>query len=441
MKKLGFGMIGIILVAAIYYFTAGSAQITEEMKKHVDNELTTLEQNGFTVKERKIQESEEHFIISFDDTGKITNYLNKKASKVTKEDIARMRGLKVGVDITYLRDNYSAVSADIYPVALPESILQSTGAEDKANVEHIKKMMSEKKILVHLDFNKLLNSFKGYMKDINETFEDKVSVTVTMQGLTFKGNVENEKLKNIQQSLRLLSLNAEKEFSMKVSDLTSSYLLFGPSPYDTKSEYHIESLEMKEPSPSSLKLTGLQGKVANSVANDLLKSTLTTKVDKIKLTEGQETYELSDIRFNSNINNLDVTSLETLQKTDPQNEKAIMEISQKMISKGINMHISNFSVNKIEKNKVKMDGFRLNSSLQIDKSFDIHSASGNPLAMLPAFSGKSSIFISSELFTIITQDPRAMLLLMFFPPLEKEGKKNYEIKLEKGNLTVNGISL
>ena len=67
MKKSGFGIIGLILVAAIYYFTAGSAQITEEMKKQVNNELTTLEQNGFGVNNREIKETEEHFVLSFDD--------------------------------------------------------------------------------------------------------------------------------------------------------------------------------------------------------------------------------------------------------------------------------------------------------------------------------------------------------------------------------------
>jgi hypothetical protein len=262
-----------------------------------------------------------------------------------------------------------------------------------------------------------------------------------MQGLTFKGNVENEKLKSIQQTLKLLSLDAGKELNMKLSDLTSHYLFSGPSPYDTKSEYTVGSIEIKESSPASVHITGLQGKVTNRVVNNLLNSNITSKVDEIKLTEGQKTYKLRDILFSFNLNNLDVASLEALQTIDPEDEKAIQEISQKILSKGIKMSIPDFSVKQIEENKTTMNGFKLDSSLQIDKSFNINSASGNPLAILTAFSGQSNLLISSELFAVIAQDPRAMMFLMFFPPLEKKGQKSYEIQLEKGNLTVNGTSL
>ena len=126
MKKSGFGIIGLVLVAAIYYFTAGSTQVTEELKKQVNNELTTLQQNGFGVKDREIKENAEHFIISFDDPTKITSYLSSRGAQVNQEDILLFKGLKIGVDAQYLNDSYSALSLDIYPVGLPQSILQST---------------------------------------------------------------------------------------------------------------------------------------------------------------------------------------------------------------------------------------------------------------------------------------------------------------------------
>jgi len=92
-KKSGFGIIGLILVAAIYYFTAGSAQITEEMKKQVNDELTTLKQNGFGVKDREIKETEEHFVLSFDNPAKISSYLSSQGVQVTQEDILAFKGL------------------------------------------------------------------------------------------------------------------------------------------------------------------------------------------------------------------------------------------------------------------------------------------------------------------------------------------------------------
>jgi hypothetical protein len=77
----------------------------------------------------------------------------------------------------------------------------------------------------------------------------------------------------------------------------------------------------------------------------------------------------------------------------------------------------------------------------IDKSFDINAASQNPLAVLNALNTKTNISVSTELFALIAQEPRAMMVLMLMPPVEKEGKKIYEIEFIKGKLTVNGTPM
>lgn len=441
MKKSGFALAGIILAAILYYFTVGSSQLAEEMKQQVDKELATMQQNGFGIKERKVREKDEHFVISFDDTGKITNYLNKNAADITPEEMAAMQGLKVGVDIAYLKDTYSAVSVDIYPIALPEEIRQSTNPEEKAAIAHLTKMMAEKKLLVHLDFNKLLNSFKGYVKDINETFEDEVPVTMVMRGFTFKGDVEDEKLKHVQQSLTRLSLQAENLLYASLSDVTSSYLHTGSSLYDTRSQYHIGTLEIKESNLTSMKLKAVEGELSNHIKDGLLRSEIRTKADSMEVQEAGEHYTMHQIAFDFIVENLDAEALEKLQTTDPQDEKTILALSQRMISKGIAMHIPDFSVQRIEKGKQRMEGFTFNSSLQIDRGYRLEESRENPLAIIGALSGKSTLTVSGELFAMIAQDPRSMMLVMFFPPLEKEGKKRYEITLERGRLVVNGKKL
>ncbi len=441
MKRSGLAIAGILLAAVLYYFTIGSSQLAQEMKQQVDRELTTLQQNGFGINERRIQEKDEHFVISFDDTGKITNYLNKNAADVTPEEMAAMQGLKVGVDIVYLKDAYSAVSVDIYPVALPEEIRQSTVPEEKAAIEHLTKMMAEKKLLVHLDFNKLLNSFKGYVKDINETFEDEIPVTVVMRGFTFEGDVENEKLKRVQQSLTQLSLQAGEIAYAAVSNVTSNYLHAGPSPYDTRSQYHIGMLEIKENNQTFMKLKSVEGKLVNHITDGVLTSTISSNADSMEVQEAGEHYTMHQISFGFTIENLDIEALEKLQTTDPQDEATMLTLSQKMISKGIVMHIPDFSVQRIEKERTSMEGFKLKSTLQIDKHYRLEQSRENPLAIISALSGKSTLTVSGELFAMIAQDPRSMMFVMFFPPLEKEGKKLYEISLEKGRLVVNGKKL
>ena len=441
MKKSGFGIIGLILVAAIYYFTAGSTQITEEIKKQVNDELTTLEQNGFGINDRELKETEEHFVLSFDNPTKISSYLSSQGAQVTQEDILAFKGLKIGVDAKYLNDSYSALSLDIYPVGLPQSMLQEIEEEDKAVLERIKKMMVDKTLLVHLDFNKLLTSFKGHIKDINETFEEEEKTTFISQDFKFEGDIENEKVKTVRQTLKLFSIEADKELTMKLSNFTSNYTLTGPSPYDSKSGYSIEKIELQGESEFSMLMKDLNVNAVSSVKNDLLKSSITTKTELIELTEAQKKYKMNDILFDFNIDNLDIVSFEALQGVDINDEKAINALTQKILSKGITMSIPNFSVKKIAENEKSMDGFTLSSSLSMDKSFDINAVSQDPLAALNALSSKTNISVSNELFARIAQEPRAMMVLMLLPPVEKEGKKIYEIEFIKGKITVNGASL
>jgi len=440
-KKSGFGIIGLILVAALYYFTAGSTQITEEIKKQVNNELTTLQQNGFGINDREIKETEEHFVLSFDEPAKITSYLSSQGAQVTQEDILAFKGLKIGVDAKYLKDSYSALSLDIYPVGLPQSMLQDIEEEDKAALERIKKMMADKTLFVHLDFNKLLSGFKGHIKDIHETFEEEEKVTFISQGFKFEGDIENEKVKTVRQTLKLLSVEVDKELTMKLSNLKSHYTLTGPSPYDSKSGYTVGKIEIQGEPEFSIDMTNLNVNAVSSVKNDLLSSSIISKADEIKITEEQKKYRMNDILFDFKLDNLDIASFEALQRIDVDDEKAINALSQKILSKGITLNIPNFSVKKISENGKTMDGFTLSSSLAIDKLFDINAASQNPLAILNALSSKTKISISTELFALIAQEPKAMMVLMLMPPVEKEGKKIYEIEFVKGKLTVNGTPM
>ncbi len=105
------------------------------------------------------------------------------------------------------------------------------------------------------------------------------------------------------------------------------------------------------------------------------------------------------------------------------------------------MDIKKFSVKKVSENEKSMDGFTLSSSLAIDKSFDISTTAQNPLALLNALSTKTNISVSTALFARLAQEPKVMMALMLIPPVEKEGKKIYEIEFSKGKLTVNGTPM
>jgi hypothetical protein len=103
--------------------------------------------------------------------------------------------MKVGADVSYLKDTYSALSVDLYPVKLPDSLYQNAeDAQDKALLDQIQTMLDTKKVLVHIDIAKNFRDFKGYLKDIDQTFKAEDSLTLQIKGLTFNGKVEKERV-------------------------------------------------------------------------------------------------------------------------------------------------------------------------------------------------------------------------------------------------------
>jgi len=360
---------------------------------------------------------------------------------MTQEDAKALKGMQIGIDAKYLSDSYSALSLDLYPVALPQKMFETVEDEEKKLIEHIKMMLDKKALLLHIDFDKMLSGFKGHIKDINETIEsDGEKVNITAQGMTFKGNIKEEKIHKLSQKISLISLNAGKELQVKVTHLSGNYIITGETPYDATSHYTTESIVVKAEPTFTLVVKEIKNETKNNVSNGLAKSIITTKVKSIEIQEKQKKHSIEDIALDFTFENLDIAVLEALQKTDPKDEVRIHTLTQQLLSKGLTLTMPAFSAKKIINNGTKMDGFDMNGSVIIDKSFNVSAASQNPILALNALQIKTHISVSNTLYTLIVQDPRAMLMIMMVPPMTKENRKIYDVDFSNGKLTVNGVS-
>jgi len=160
--------------------------------------------------------------------------------------------------------------------------------------------------------------------------------------------------------------------------------------------------------------------------------------DKVNFEADGEKSLLEGITFNFNIKNLDILALQKLEKVDVDDEEEINRLMQELISKGISMEIQTFKIKKIEAEGKKMDGFSLTANIDVDKSLDLAAFQTNPMVALNAINTKTKITLSSELFSLIAQQPKAVMLMMLIQPQELNGKKVYEVELKNGSLTVNG---
>ena len=442
MKKLGLGIIGLVLVAVIYYFTAGSAQITQEIKSQVNSELATLEHNGFAIQDREIKESEEHFIIAFDDPQKIVDFFASQGAQMNLEDASALKGLKIGVDAKYLNDAYSALSLDIYPLNLPTSITAlDMDKDDKLVILQLNEILKKKGIFIHVDFNKLLSSFKGHVKDIHETLQGVNEVKFNMEGVTFEGEIEKGKISKLNQKVKLITFESKDEADIRLSELKSNYARTGPSSYDSTSGYSVKNIILtgiNEKSKVLVSIDDMSGDSITTIKNDLLQSSIKATASKVKFEANGEKSLLEGITFDFNIKNLDMLALKKLEKADVNNEAEINRLVQELISKGIAMEIPILEIKKIETEGKSMDGFSLTSNIDVDKSLNLAALQTNPMVALNAVNTKTKITLSSGIFSLIAQDPRAMMFMMLIQPQEINGKKVYEVELKDGKLSVNG---
>ena len=443
MKKLGLGLITVILVAVIYYFTAGSEQLTEEMKVRVNTELSMIEQNGFSIQEREVKEKKEHFVLTFDDPQKIMTFFKKQGSEIALEDAQALIGIKLGVDLAYLNDTYSALSVDIYPLNLPTAINNAAANNDadKALVTHLNTMLKQKALLVHVDFNKMLSSFKGFIKDIDETYTTEKAITMTLKGATFEGEINDDRITKLSQVLQTIQLTLGDDLTLALSGLKSDYALTGKTLYNSNYDYSVETIKVSgkhENETFSALLKQIEGSNKTSVANNLASNKMKFFTKRIEVEENSEKTNLTDVTFSFDIANLDMSILGQFEEVDIENETETNRLIQALISKGITMEIPLFEVKKLDYLGENIDGFALTSTFEVNKDANFAGIQANPFSALDAINTKTTLTLSDALFNLIAKDPRAMMLAMLIQPKVVNGKKVYEVEIKDGKLTVNG---
>jgi hypothetical protein len=442
-KKFGLIVVGFLFVAVTYYFAAGSTQITQELKKQINHELITLQENGFGIEEVESKKSSEHFVISLLEPKKITTYLKQKNIQVEDEDIYSLKGMQFAIDIFYLNNAYSSISMELYPKAIPTSTIAALKLEDPKLLSEIEKIINNKTLLIHIDFNKILTGFRGYLKDINETFEDKdkTSMQLLTKNITFEGSLKDEKLKSLTQNIENISLLANKDLNLTLSSLEANYILDANSSYNTHSSYKLKELKVNAKDILTLNISNINGTSITSLKNKLLDSSIKGSIEDIYYKKHQKEYRFKNSIYDMELNKLDIEAFEQLQKVNTKNQTIVNKLSQKILSRGLELNISKLSSSEVFLNKKNMGNFNIKAYASINKSFKIQNNQENMFKLLKALNLKTHIIASSGLFSTLVEDPRVLLVLMLFPPKEKNGQKAYDISYKNGKLTVNGMSI
>ena len=438
MKKLSIAAAALIVIAILFFFS-GSNEILKEAKAQLEQELSAMQQNGFAVENRISKEKEDHFILTINDPEKVAAYLTAQGIPASAEDIAPLKGMKVGTDVYYVKDVYSALSVDFYPVKLPDDTVKNIDDEnDKALIEQIQKMFDAKKILVHVDVAKDLQHFKGYVKDINETFKGEETLHVATKGWTFTGKTEKERIAFMKQKVEKIAISDDEGMQMLLSQMDSEHKFTGKTLYDMDADYHIARISLQQQGIFSGVIEEISMKTSDKVSNGLLQSKIQSTVKAFNATVEGEKIEAKTLHWDMRVDNIDIAAIEALQETDPEDNTAFQKVFQQLLEKGIALTINDFSIQEIVDNQQSLGSIALKASLGIDKQANISQLVDNPLLLMGAIDVDMTLKISDAIFAQIAKDPRAVMLMMMIPPKEKNGQKIYTVIMKNGETTVNG---
>jgi len=204
----------------------------------------------------------------------------------------------------------------------------------------------------------------------------------------------------------------------------------------------MKSLDIinKTDSPFNIKANNIIGISKDTIKENLLNSKSQVKIDSIDFIQNSEKIILSSIIINTSIKNVNKKALEKLEKLSPTNNstKQIRPLLKEIFKEDISIDIPNISIGKITKDGKSFDGFKIRALVKAEKDFDWKSLDNNPLAVTKLFDAKVNIEASTELMSIISSNPQMMVMMMVIQPIDKNGKKYYDIEFNKGELKING---
>ncbi len=442
LKKIGLASLALIIAAGVYYFSAGSEKIATAMKTEVKAKFDSLKNQGFTVESKVLSTDKEQYVFSFNDTDKIAAFLVSEGTQISTEDAKVLKGLKFGVDVSYLADAYSAVSLDIYPITLPSVLTENIeDPEEKKLLAQVKEMLAEKIFLMHVDVNKLGTGFKGYMKDVDTTLQAKEALKYVMKDFRFKGELEDEKLTRMMQVLKSISLSVSNDMLIEFKNIQTQYEATGTSQYAYDTSYNIERIQAKVKNEFNLDIQEIDMHSLSSLKDALVALTFKGTVKHINFSDATQNTSLDEMNLAMNLGNLPLSALEKIEMLDPEDEAGLKVAIRELLAEGVIFKMKDFSVKTLQIQDKKIDGFDLNAALSIDKNLDFTLLDKNPMQALSFIDADLKLTVSDDLFALSAQQPQAVMVMMLIQPETVNGKKVYKVELKDGKVNVNGKAM
>jgi len=442
MKKLGLSVVSLITAGSIYYLTLGSAQITQKIKAEVNQEIQQLQNVGFKVDKTEEQPTKERFLISIDNPQKIHQYLLTQGEDISIQDLQELQGMRIKMDLSYLPSAKDAVAIDLYLDALPKSLMQGVDQND-SSLKAINEMIKAGDIMAHVNINKLLLGFDGYIKDINQTFPQTPKSHLLLNGFTFEGELQDREIKAFQQHLKGFAYEIQDALNVLLSNMQSH---IEQANNTSHINYTIEALKIsvQGASPFDLLLQNIQGESKDTLHGELLDNISHARIDALRIKEPHQESILEGIEIDSSTKNLDQMAFKTLQSYNQEGAKGqknlidALPTLKKLTQAGLKIDVSKLAIKKLKIEGESIDGFEIKGALNLDPNFNWTGVEQDPMRLMALPHIQANVSLSNQLFNRMAQTPQAMMLMLLAQPVDKNGSKIYDIEFTKGHINLNG---
>jgi hypothetical protein len=432
------------------------------MKEMIDTRVNELESFGLKAQTQTTQSSylssSRHFEFVLEDSDAFVEYLNKYSNQQISPYVdAMLNGVVIGADIEYSNLSFAkAIEVEIYPLSLPTDMKDEIRKEDLAFATYLEKFLESKGVLYHINYNILNSKFKGYIQDIETSydFNKELKVDLKLNGATFSGEGEliaPKEIKSKIKSFHVNIINKDKKLNINLAKLSSK------SEFDSKNSYEtdmkLKSFEMLlRGTQNDANITMDDVELSASSDDTKEKSKLETKVSvkEFRVDSKELSLEMKKFAFELKIKDLDKEKYEVFRSIASRNDMANSLKYQKdvqnsllqLIEKGLTINMKEFSVKEVIVNDIgNIKGFDVKTEIIIKEDATL----GQKIAMSPLMAiGNLEVHlkmkIDKKMYSYIMQNPGMMMQLNAYAK-EDGNDVIFNIDFVDSKVTVNGQAL
>ncbi|MBT5934066.1 DUF945 family protein [Sulfurimonas sp.] len=430
--------------------------------KQINERLVELESLGLKVSkdesESSYLHSSRHFEFLLKDSKEFIEYLKQYSNEQIPPYVkAMLDGVLVGADVEYSNLPFAkAFEIEIYPMKLSAKMSDTLQQDNVSLYEYIEKFLAQKGVLYHIEYNLLNSDFKGYLKDVDETYtlDDTTELTLSLEEAKFKGNgallAPNELVSKIKK-LHFNATQKENNLNFHMNDFKSTSNFESANTYITNIDIDETLLELKgDGRDVDISMDSLRVNASSNDQGTTTQINSKSSIKDLKLATKEATVNLEDFNFDIAINGLDKQEhtkfMELVSQNyvfmTPESNQALSASATSLLSKGLEIEVADFSIKKFAYNvDKKIKGFKVQTVLKVKEDLGLAKKMQiSPLMALPNIGLESELRISKEMYTKVLKRNGLTAGLAGF---EKEDGDDYLfiVKFADTKLSINGKSL